>query len=189
MKKSVKSNISSIVVNDIKYKVSGNNRNLSKALSEEQKNFCAYTEKQFSSTDQAEIDHFDPTLKGTAGDNYKNWYLIMAKWNRKKSKKWADYQPLIHPTNTDFFQRIWYEDGIYNYKKGDTEAKNLLNLLDINNKELTKERENYIERMKDLEQYLGKEDLRSHLLKFPDQIHFISAFETEFGYGFIMKVE
>lgn len=185
MKRSIKPNTSKIIINNLNYKVNGDNSNLSTELAKEQNNFCVYTEKQFSSTDLAEIDHFDPNLKGTPQDSYKNWYLVMAKWNRKKSKKWSNYQPLLHPTSADFFDRIWYEDGIFNYKKGDVEADNLLKLLDVNNKELTTERENYIKRLKDLEESLGEKELRLHLLKFPEQIHFLSAFEHEFGYGFV----
>ncbi len=184
MKRAAKESTSEIVTNGISYNVSGNNSYLSNILRSEQRNFCAYTEKQISATDLVEIDHFDPNLKGQLSDNYENWYLIVAKWNRKKSKKWINFQPILYPTSTDFNSRVWFEDGIFQYNTDDIEAKNLINLLDLNNYELTKERERYIERLHDLINSLGEDGLRSHLVKFPEQIHFLSALEANFNYRF-----
>jgi hypothetical protein len=178
---------SKVLTEGIVYIVNGNNSNLSQVLQGEQSKFCAFTEKQISSTDLVEIDHFDPTLKGNPGDNYNNWFAIVAKWNRKKSTKWAKYQPILYPISSDFSERIWYEDGIYQYNSDDIEAKNLMALLDINNYELTQERQRYIDRMKELEKLWNPNGLREYLLKHTDEINFLTAFETVFGYGFIFN--
>lgn len=187
MKQASKPTNSKIISEGLSYQVNGDNSLISAYLQAEQREFCAYTEKQISSTDLMEIDHFDPTLKGQAGDNYQNWYLVVAKWNRKKSKKWTDYQPILHPTSPDFNRRIWYEDGIYQYQKDDVEAKNLVSLIELNSYELTKERERFIERMKELNQILGQTQFIVHLENHSDQLHFPTAFESVFGFWVIIR--
>ena len=186
MKRVLKLPDSPIIVQQISYLVNGENTMLAAYLQGEQKEYCAYTEKRISATDLMEIDHFNPTLKGLTGDDHQNWYLIVAKWNRKKSKKWSDFQPILHPTSADFHSRIWFEDDIYQYDIADIEAKNLVNLLDLNNYELTKERGRYLDRMKDLRAALGDTGIIDHLARFPDQYHYRTAFEATFGYGMIV---
>jgi hypothetical protein len=68
--------------------------------------------------------------------------------------------------------------GFSNMEKNDVEAKNLIDLLDLNNYELTRERNRYLERLLDLQGIIGEVGLRDHLLKYPEQYHFASAFET-----------
>jgi len=187
MKKAVKTPTSQILLNGITYIVNGNNSQLAQFLKQEQRSFCAYTERQILPLDLAEIDHFNPQLKGQPGDNYQNWFLILAKWNRKKSNKWNNFQPILHPASADFFDRIWFEDGIFQYEKNDVEAKNLIDLLDLNNYELTRERNRYLERLLDLQGIIGEVGLRDHLLKYPEQYHFASAFETIFSYGIVFN--
>jgi hypothetical protein len=167
MKQVVKIIDSQITRDGLRY-TNGNNSLLTVLLQGEQRDFCAYTEKQFNATDLIEIDHFDPSLKGTENDGYNNWYVVVAKWNRKKARKWEDYQPILHPTNEDFSTRIWFESGVFQYHPEDVEAKNLVSLLGINNYELTIERQRYLDRMLDLREMLGNESFCDHLLKYPE---------------------
>ena len=104
MRKSIKNPSSKIIADKLKY-VSGNsanNKKIADILFAEQKKFCAYTDEYISRTDAKDIEHFDPTLKDTEADNYNNWFLVKHQWNKEKSYKWENYQPILHPTADDF---------------------------------------------------------------------------------------
>src|SRR5215207_3899824 len=81
---------------------SSNNKKISEILFTEQKGFCAYTDEYISRTDARDIEHFNPTLKDTSEDNYNNWFLVKHQWNKEKSYKWSEFQPILHPTADDF---------------------------------------------------------------------------------------
>ena len=68
---------------------------VAKILLDEQKKFCAYTDEYVSRTDAKDIEHFNPTLKGTPEDNYYNWFLVKHQWNKEKSYKWQEFQPIL----------------------------------------------------------------------------------------------
>lgn len=177
MKRSEKKTDCEILRKGLIYNDSGDNSELQKLLKEEQLNFCAYTEVFISSTYSIDIDHFNPYLKSTPADNYFNWFLISTKWNRKKGRKWENFQPVLHPASPDLEKRIWYEDGFYCYSPEDIEAKNLVEFLDINNYELHLERKKYIERVT----YIKSEfDLADYFRKYPDDLNFRRAVETKF---------
>lgn len=149
MKRIIKSKESKIIRSNLKYK-KGSNKKLCELLTKEQQDFCAYTEDRISTTFSIEIDHFNPNLKYTKRDNYFNWFVVSSKWNRKKGNRWADYQPILHPANPDFEERIKFDktDCVYFCAPGDKEAENLIKLLDLNNEKLLKERQNYILELK-----------------------------------------
>ena len=95
-----------------------------------------------SVTDADDIDHFNPTLKDTDGDNYNNWFLVKHKWNKKKSNKWLNYQPILHPSAVDFEERVIYIDGHYLTKsETDIEAQNLIDLLQLDEPALADKKE------------------------------------------------
>ena len=53
-------------------------------------------------------------------------------WNKEKASKWERYQPILHPTDATFEDRILYLDGDYfTCSSKDTEAKNLIDLLKL----------------------------------------------------------
>src|ERR1019366_5553048 len=102
MRRIIKDADSEILKKNLKYIRNNrhNNRKIAEILSKEQKKFCAYTEEFMSVTD-------------TDGDNYNNWFLVKHKWNKKKSNKWLNYQPILHPSAIDFEERVIYIDGHY----------------------------------------------------------------------------
>ena len=145
MKRIIKSKESKIIRSNLKYK-KGSNKKLCELLTKEQQDFCAYTENPITAAFSEDIEHFNPGLKFTKRDNYFNWFVVSSNWNRKKGTKWADYQPILHPANPDFEERIKFDktDCVYFFAPGDKEAENLIKLLDLNNEKLLKERQNYI---------------------------------------------
>lgn len=149
MRKAFKNPDSEIITNHLKY-VSGNstnNKKIAEILLKEQKKFCAHTDECISRTDAKDIEHFNPTLKDTYEDNYYNWFLVKHQWNKEKSYKWENFQPILHPIARDFETRVVYETGDY-FAKSDTdiEARNLVRLLQLDDPELADKRKKYIAR-------------------------------------------
>ncbi len=184
MKRVVKNNNSRIVIDKLNYVVNGNNTTLRDILFEEQKGFCAYTETFLGRSDKKDIDHFDPTLKGIAADNYNNWFLVKSQWNSEKSNKWLNFQPVLHPTAIDFENRIVYNNGDYTLSSPkDIEAKNLISLIKLDDPDLASERKNYIKRTKiEIKDYgNAKEYFEFRLSIDINSIQFIRAIKEEFG--------
>jgi hypothetical protein len=149
MRRAIKYPDSEIIKNNIKYipNNTANNKKIAAILFKEQKNFCAYTDEYLSRADARDIDHFNPTLKNTEADNYYNWFLIKTQWNKEKSNKWKNYQPVLHPTADDFEERVVYAEGDYVAdNKSDIEAKNVISLLKLDDAALADERKRYIKR-------------------------------------------
>ena len=152
----------------------------------EQNNICAYVETYLGGRfDSKDIEHFNPTLKSTEADGYDNWFLVNHQLNNEKGRKarWLEHQPLFHPTNTDFNERIIYLEGEYISKPGDKEALNLIEYLKLNDEQLTVERKRYIKRRKeaiDMKQTTPESYFQQRLLKEPNSVYFIRAIEEEF---------
>lgn len=186
MKRVDKKKDSKIITNNLNYIVgnSTNNKKIAEVLYEEQKGFCAYTEKHIGRTDAKDIEHFNPKLKGEKGDSYSNWFLVKHQWNKEKSSKWDKHQPIIHPTNTHFEERILYVDGDYcEADLEDIEAKNLIKLLQLDDILLADERKKYIKRKKTEMQTFGlsPEDFFQTLIEDDiSQIAFLRAIDQEF---------
>jgi uncharacterized protein (TIGR02646 family) len=183
MRRVVKSADSEIVNRQLTYK-KDNNDELRELLAIEQHYLCAYTETYLAASDDAHIEHFNPNLKPTTADGYHNWFLVKGLWNTRKSTKWADYQPILHPTAEDFEERILYRNG--NYILADSEdvkADNLIQLLDLDNAELATQRKRYIERKRKEINNLGLtaqayfDDL---IVDYPEGVYFIRALQEEF---------
>ena len=187
MKRITKKEASEIIKQNLNYLVgnSVNNKKISVLLYKEQKGFCAYTEEFISITDARDIEHFNPTLKGTDRDFYLNWFLVKHQWNKKKASKWEDYQPILHPTDATFEDRILYLDGDYVLADSeDIDAKNLIDLLQLDNAALADKRKRYIERRKeDIQIY----NVKPHaffemLIKYEiEQISYLRALDEEFN--------
>jgi len=149
MRKVLKKIDSEITSNNLNY-IEGNSRNnlkISKILYKEQKGFCIYTEEYLGRADARDIEHFNPNLKGTIQDSYSNWFLVKHQWNKEKSSKWDDFQPILHPTAIDFDERVIYDSGDYRVSDlNDIEAINLIKLLKLDDIILADERKRYIQR-------------------------------------------
>jgi hypothetical protein len=156
------------------------NRKIRAELDKEQNYFCAYTEERLSVTYARDIEHFNPTLKLTPNDGYRNYFAVSHLWNIEKGTKWTDFQPIMHPTDLNFEKRLWYNEGIYDTNSWDIRADNLRKYLDLNNEALVRERKNYIKGLKALFDN-RVEELKDFLLANPDFIRFPSAIAAEFN--------
>ncbi len=171
---------------DLVYKVGGNNSKIRSILLKEQKHICAYTETYFVRISTEEIEHFNPTLKGTNEDGYHNYFLVQGQWNNEKGTavRWQKFQPLLHPTDEDFEQRVKYKGGTFVCNEGDVEAKNLIGYLKLDDNGLKGYRLRYIERHRELVRMLADgnaEKYFSNLLESsPEEVYFIRAIQEEF---------
>ena len=187
MRRAVKDPASAIITGNLNYisNNSTNNKRIVDILLGEQKMFCAYTDEYISRSDAKDIEHFNPTLKDTDQDNYYNWFVVKHQWNMEKSEKWDKFQPVLHPTALDFEERIVYIQGDYVVKrKDDIEAKNLSDLLKLDDIHLANNRKKYIARKRD-EIALdgnGVYDFFATLMNAdPCQIKYTRAIKEEFG--------
>ena len=182
MRRIIKSDQSKIIERQVAYKT-GNNDELRQLLAEEQRSICAYTETYLASSDDAHIEHFNPTLKDKIEDSYTNWFLVKSLWNTKKSKKWANYQPVLHPTAKDLEQRILYFDGNYTAADpNDIEAQNLIKLLDLDNAKLADQRRRYVRSKKQQIINLNQpaqQFIDELIVDYPEGVYFIRALEEE----------
>ena len=182
MRRVIKSAESKIIERQLKYKKT-NNDELRQLLADEQHYICAYTETYLGASDDAHIEHFNPTLKDTAGDNYENWFLVKSLWNTRKSKKWVDDQPILHPTAEDLERRILYIEGDYEAADpDDIEATNLIRLLGLDSARLADQRKRYIrlkkQEIKDADK-ASQQYVDDLLINYPEGIYFIRALEEE----------
>jgi hypothetical protein len=187
MKRIIKKDTSEITKQNLNYIVgnSSNNKKISTILYKEQKGFCAYTEEYIGRSDAKDIEHFNPTLKGKNEDSYQNWFLVKHQWNIEKASKWGDYQPILHPTDSDFENRISYINGDYFLAESkDIKAKNLINLLQLDNILLADERKKYIKRKKaEMEIYDVDSTVFFKILINDDikQVSYLRAIDKEFN--------
>lgn len=71
-------------------------------------------------------------------------------WNKEKSNKWNDFQPVLHPAAADFEERVVYRDGdSFAKSDSDIEAKNLIGLLQLDDHALADKRKRYIRRKRE----------------------------------------
>lgn len=187
MRRIVKNENSEIVTQNLKYLEgnSTNNLKISRQLFIEQKGFCAYTEEYMGRADAKDIEHFNPTLKGTGYDGYSNWFLVKHQWNKEKSSKWEKFQPVLNPTDPNFDDRILYDKGDYRVANSDDkEAVNLISLLNLDNIVLADERKKYISRKKSEIAIFGltEEDFFKTLIEDDIcQIKYLRAIQEEFN--------
>lgn len=187
MRKAIKDPNSKILTDNLNY-ISGNyvnNKQIADILFDEQKKFCAYTDEYISRTDAKDIEHFNPTLKDTLNDNYNNWFLVKHQWNKEKSSKWKDFQPILHPTSEDFEYRVVYLDGDYIVSsEDDILAKNLVNLLKLDDPALADKRKRYIKRKRE-EIKVFEQDEKAFFFALANadicQVSYLRAIKEEFG--------
>lgn len=187
MRRIIKKEDSEIISKELTYinGNSANNKKISTVLYKEQKGFCAYTETYIGRTDAKDIEHFNPTLKGTDKDSYQNWFLVKHQWNKEKATKWEKYQPVLHPTDATLNNRIIFIDGDYCLADSeDIKAKNLIDLLQLDDIILADERKKYLKRKKtEIEISGSKPNTFFELLIEDDmkQVSFLRAIEEVFN--------
>jgi uncharacterized protein (TIGR02646 family) len=165
-----------------------NKKLLIEVLKKEQNYVCAYTQAKFIATLADDVEHFNPYLKGEDNDNYQNWFAVSHKWNLMKGTKnakarWDEFQPVLHPTAEDFEERINYNDGVYECKDNDVDAKHLIEYLNLNQENLVNDRKNHINGLKFIFEQCGNNlgELVNYLNNIdPNQKQYLRAIETEF---------
>lgn len=156
-------------------------------LLREQRRFCAYSERFIQQTDSCDVEHFDPRLKGKAGDGYDNWYAVLHWMNSRKPKKIDPYLPILHPSSSDLRDRIRYEVGqdgeFVASRDDDIEAENLIRFLGWNRRELCNDRKKHVSRIRDLKSFHGEnmQEFREYLRAHPEYMSFATAIEAELG--------
>ncbi|EMY3584043.1 hypothetical protein ABF200_000683 [Flavobacterium psychrophilum] len=186
MRRIIKDDNSEIITKNLKYIEgnSANNKNISKILFKEQKGFCAYTEEYLGRADAKDIEHFNPTLKGTDSDKYSNWFLVKHQWNKEKSSKWKKNQPILFPTDENFNSKIIYDNGDYRVANAiDIESSNLVKLINLDDLILADERKKYIRRKKEEIRNFGQSPNDFFEILIEDdikQISYLRAIQEEF---------
>lgn len=183
MKKQHKLNESPIVQNSWQYPK--HRPEIQKQLLDEQNNLCAYTETYLDRTDKKDIEHFNPTLKNTENDGYQNWFLVKSQWNTEKGStpRWLEHQPILHPTNENFEERVRCIGGEYICHPDDDEAEKLIKYLKLDDPILTSKRKAYLQRRKETILYKGIDAetyFKELLEKEPERVIYIRAIEEEF---------
>lgn len=171
---------------DIEYINDGDNSNLRKILFNEQKGFCSYTETYLGRTDQKDIDHFNPSQDYNERNKYLNLFLCKSQWNKEKSNKWKEYQPVLSPLSNDFEDRISYNNELKLFEandENDNYAKNLVKLLKLDDYDLSVERRKYIELCQELIKHYENPTVYFQKVtqKNLAELKFIRSLELEFG--------
>ncbi|MCI0488016.1 MAG: hypothetical protein L0229_15610 [Blastocatellia bacterium] len=175
-----KSEHSKVIANEWQYPK--DSTRIREELLNEQKGFCAYSERYIKKTDAIDVEHFDPRLKHTESDSYWNWYTVLHWMNIRKPRKIEPFEPILKPYSDDLQQRIKYQYGQFlAVNSTDREAENLIDYLRWNSPELTEERQKHIRRIRVVQRLCGEdqEAFFDHLLNDPDNLSFFSALSVE----------
>ena len=188
MKFLTKSIHSAILKDGITYsKNTVKNQQLKDRLLDEQRQFCAYTEKRITHSESVEIEHFDATKKWK--DDYFNYYATIRQANLSKLKKENKYkyatffQSLFFHDNIELNRRINYDVGQYDSTDpNDTEAQGLIDYLSLNDEWLYSERVNHINLLRETfaDANYTKTQQKAYLLRHHKMLSFITAIEHEF---------
>ena len=150
------------------------------ALTSLQKGYCAYSERYLKPLDSVELEHFDPRIKNTDEDGFKNWHAVIRWMNAHKSRRIDDFEPLPD-FETWMPDRVRYEGGFFVCEDGDLETKNLIEFLGVNRLEVFEERSNHIARLRNMQNKLGQELIIEILCESPEELSFPTAIEAELG--------
>jgi hypothetical protein len=179
-------NISSeIYTDELTYRSGSDNSFLKFKLLNEQKNFCAYTEKYIQGTDSTEVEHFDPSKKDD--DNYFNYYTTLRSANERKIGKYqlykeaAFFQTLFFQNMEVFNSRIIYSDFEYSpVNEDDLDAKYFIDYLGFNDDYLYSERIRHIERLTLTLSSFSTVEKKQYFNKFKGDLSYITAIEVAF---------
>jgi hypothetical protein len=174
---------SPLITSEIGYDKPSERPKIRRQLLTEQAGFCAYSERYIKNTDVTDIEHFDPRLKSTLADNYYNWYVVLPWFNLHKPKKIDPFLPILQPNSPDLYQRICYQDGLFQaIDKTDEEARHLIKFLKWDSNEWYEDCQKHLQRIKTLRELCGDESLFIHKLKADrGNFSFATAIEAELG--------
>lgn len=182
---------SRILKESIAYKVKGSNTILRNLLIKEQQNYCAYTEKFLQPLEQVDIEHFDSSKKGTAEDNYYNYYAVITTANKyKKDEQYTGasfFKNRFYQNQDELNNRIGFSNNIFYEKdENDSEARDFIDFLGLNHPKLSDERKLHVKRIAGLFEDSGfdMEKIKTHFIKYPSELSFITALNTEYKYDF-----
>ncbi len=179
-----KTSDSKIIQEDLKYSIPSQRGKIRQYLLQEQKGFCAYTERHVRENDSSHIEHFDDRRKGTAGDGYDNWYAVLP-WSNERKPKIDRHLPVLVPGTAEVAARIRFdESGLFVAVNGeDVEAKNLLKLIGINKPEVYRDRAKHVERIRSLKELCGTDDALffKKMAEHRDNLSYASALECVLG--------
>lgn len=181
MKRVFKNPTSEVITKKLIYKKS-NNSKLALILLKEQKNFCAYTEEYIGINDAVDIEHFNPNLKYLETDSYQNWFMVKHKPNNLKSNNWIE--PILYPFDENFETRLIYSDGYFLHNPEDIEAKNLIDLLNLNDEIFVKNRKRFIQRRKERiaeKEISASEYFTEKIENEIESLKYLKAIQEEFG--------
>ena len=168
-----------------RYEITKHRPQIRHELLNEQKGFCAYSERYVDPMDACDVEHFDPRKKGTTVDDYWNWYAVHHNVNMSKPRKIENYLPILCPYSDDVSRRIHYAYGQFEpVDPGDQEAKNLIDFLGLNHPNVAESRARHIKRTKADRERFFKDDLPGfieHLQTEITNLSYITALEAEFG--------
>ncbi len=198
MKFLTKKPTSSILATNLVYKAGNakNNDKLKAALLKEQKNFCAYTERYILQDGNSgypealDVEHFTAAKKGTAQDDYYNYYAVSHKTNLKKSdKKYADadfHESLFFQNRAELDRRIGFDPQTNTYRtknKDDKEAEELIDFIGIDSETIANRRLSHLRFLEELKSDLqfSDEQFTNWLFRYPQHLSFITAIEARFG--------
>jgi hypothetical protein len=165
-----------------------NNSKLKELLINEQYNFCAYTEKYFDHLDSIDVEHFDSSIKGV--DDYYNYYAVLHKPNLifKKDEKYKNstfFESKFFQSELQLTKRIKYIKGEFIFEEvdiNDTEARDFIDFLGINNPDLVSARRNHCNRLKDIFDSIEgftNQDKLIFFAKHKTEMNFVTALEME----------
>lgn len=167
------------------YKSKTDNSRLRFKLLDEQKNFCAYTEKYISKIDSTDVGHFNPSIKDK--DDYYNYYTTLRYANEQKISKYEIYKnsnffkSLFFQNEVEFKRRIFYDDFEYQITdENDKEADDFKNYLGLNDDYLYSERMQHIERLKSTIGSFSNEEKLVYFKKNKNDLSYPTAIEHEF---------
>ena len=150
------------------------------ALSQIQRNFCAYSERYLKPLDSVDVEHFDPRLKHSESDNILNWHAVIHWLNMRKSNRIENFEPL--PNLEDWtYDRVSYRNGFFTCHESDVETTNLIEFLGVNRKEVYDERTKHVARIRRMMEKIGVNELIEFLAESPDDLSFPTAIKAELG--------
>jgi hypothetical protein len=175
---------SEILAEELVYKTGTDNSRLRLKLLDEQKNFCAYTEKYVSKIDSTEVEYFNPSIKNE--DDYYNYYTTLRYANEQKISKYETYknsnffQSLFFQSQETFGSRIYYDDFEYRLTdETDKEADDLIQFLGLNDDYLYTERIKHVERLKSTIGDFTEEEKIIYFKRNKNDLSFPTAIENE----------
>lgn len=179
-----KTNQSKIIALNLNYSNKGDRDKIRALLIQEQKGFCAYSERYIKNTDSVHIEHFDGRKKGTTNDNYWNWYAVLAWMNEHKPKDIKPFLPILCPFSIDVNERIKFDELVYSaVNPKDIEALNLINFLGLNKYELVEDRKKHRNRIQELFELKNESEnaLMLYFQKHKKELSFITMLEHYFN--------